>query len=125
MEIDEEEIRGDPYENFRKIMGTVEFLNRKDIISQDWVDEHKELILKYRQWIPDYSIVNDEVEDATFRKRCADMETLIRHLCNTINATGKFDLRIYHIFMKNMKAILEYLFAEDILEDAMNMLALK
>lgn len=125
MEIDEEEIRGDPYENFRKIMETVEFLNSKTPITQEWMTEHKELILKYRIWIPNYAVVNDEVTDKTFRKRCSDMETLISHLCNTINTGGQFDIRVYHVFMKNMKAILEYLFADDILEDAMNMLAIK
>ena len=125
MDLDDDETRGDPHQNFLVIMDTVKHLDDNGVMDDEWISKHTDLILKYRRWIPNYTFVNDEVTDKTFRKRCADMEVLINHLCNSINASGKFDLRIYHIFMKNMKAILEYLFAEDILEDAMNMLALK
>lgn len=125
MEIDDETTAGDPHQNFLKIMETVKFLDDNGVIDEAWMTAHKELIRKYRSWIPNYAMVNEEITDKTFRKRCSDIETLLTHLCKTIDTCGRFDIRIYHIFMRNMKAILEYLFADDILEDAMGILAIK
>lgn len=120
----EDEIRGDPYQNFVTIMETVDFLNKNGLITEEWMTTHRELILKYRAWIPNYAMVNDEVTDPTFRKKCSDMETLLTHLCNNIAMNGRFDVRVYHIFMNHAKYILEHLFAVDILEDAMESLQL-
>lgn len=124
MEVDEETI-GDPHQNFLDIMNTVKFLNEKGVIDEAWVCAHREMILKYRTWFPNFTLINPDIDDPTFRTKCSHMETLINHLIHSITTVGRFDVHVYHIFMKNLKDVLEYVFADDILDGAMEMLAIK
>ena len=84
--------------------------------------EHKALILQYREWIEDYSVVNDEIEEPEFRKKCAEIETLIRQLCHSIWTSQTFDVKIYHMFMRNMKFIIETVNTDDEMSDLLSML---
>ncbi len=112
------------YNNFMKIMTTTQYLDDGGIITPEWLEEHKQLILQYRQWISDYTDVNDEIEDKSFRKCCEETETLLRQLCHSIWTTGKFSVQIYHLFIRHMKHMLEVVYSEDILMDMMGGLSM-
>lgn len=127
MELDNDDVSGftheQKYENFLKIMTTVRYLDDGGRITEDWMEEHKKLILQYREWIPDYSVVNDEVQEVMFRTCCQETEILISHLVNSVRTTGTFPVKTYHIFMRRMKQILETVLAEDELSDLLSMLS--
>lgn len=112
------------YNNFLKIMATAQYLDDGGRITEDWMIEHRQLILTYREWVPDYTNVNDEIEESGFRKCCAETEILLRQLCHTIDRREWFDVKIYHIFIRHMKQILETVMGEDELEALMNMLSI-
>ena len=112
------------YNNFAKIMATAQYIDDGGIPTDEWVVEHRGLIMLYREWVPNYAMVNDEIEEAGFRKCCAETETLLQQLCHSIMCQGTFNLRVYHLFIRHMKQILETVMGEDELEALMNMLSI-
>jgi hypothetical protein len=124
MEIDE--VSGltadEKYQNFLKILRTTQYLDDGGRITEDWMEEHKALILQYREWIEDFTDVNDEIKEPEFRKRCAHTETLIRQLCHSIWTTQTFDVKIYHMFMRHMKHIVETVNTDEEMADLLSML---
>lgn len=124
MEIDEVSGLTDEerYQNFLKILRTTQYLDDGGRITEDWMEEHKALILQYREWIEDYTDVNDEIEEPEFRKKCAETETLIRQLCHSIWTSQTFDVKIYHMFMRHMKFIIETVNTDDEMSDLLSML---
>ena len=101
------------HENFLEILTTVRYLDDGGRITEDWMEENKNQILMYRSWISDYSQVNEEIQDKTFRKCCFETEVLLRQLCHAIHATRTFDVKVYHMFMRKMKQIVEQIISED------------
>lgn len=128
MELETDPISGfteqEKHNNFLKILSTTQYLDNGGRITEDWMEDHKAMILKYREWISDYSDVNDEITDATFRKCCMETEVLLRQLCNSIWSSGSFNVKIYHIFIRHMKKILEIVYTDDEMADLLSMLSM-
>jgi hypothetical protein len=124
MEIDEVSglTANEKYENFLKILQTTQYLDDGGRITEDWMEEHKALILQYREWIDNFADVNDEIEDPAFRKQCGETEILIRQLCNSIRTSQTFDVKIYHMFMRHMKFIIETVNTDEEMSDLLSML---
>ena len=101
------------HQNFLEILTTVQYLDDGGRITEDWMEESKNQILMYRSWISDYSQVNEEIGDKVFRKCCFDTEVLLRQLCHSIHSTKTFDVKVYHMFMRKMKQIVEQIVSED------------
>jgi hypothetical protein len=110
------------YANFLTILRITRYLDDGGRITEDWMEEQKELILQYREWIPDYSVVNDEIEEHDFRKCCSETEILISHLCNSIRVSKTFSVNVYHIFMKHMKQIIEAVNTDEEMVELLSML---
>jgi hypothetical protein len=128
MDVDTDPISGltndEKHQNFLKILSTTRYLDDGGEITEDWLDEHKWRILQYREWIDDYSSVNSEIEDFKFRKCCSETETLIRQLCHSISATGTFNVKIYHIFIRHMKEILDTVYTDDDMAELLSMMSM-
>jgi hypothetical protein len=112
------------HRNFLKILGTVRYLDDGGRITEDWMVENTNLIIMYREWISDYSQVNEEISEPTFRKCCVDTETLLRQLCHSIQTRKTFDLKIYHMFMQKMKQIVEAVISDDELSDLLSIMSM-
>jgi hypothetical protein len=112
------------YQNFEKIMTIAQHFENGGSLTTDMKTEGKELILQYRHWIPDFSMINDEITEPEFRKCCAETETLISHLTHGIMTHGTFNERIYMLFMAHMKQILKTVFTEDELADLLSGLSM-
>jgi hypothetical protein len=108
--------------NYCVLLRTVEFAKNNGRITEDWMEEHKSLIMQYREWIADYSRVNEEIQEASFRKTCYDTETLISCLVSSIKATGSFDPKIYIMLVKHLIKICDATFAEDDLNACLEMM---
>lgn len=100
--------------NFLNILATIRYIEDGGRITEDWMEEHKRLIRRYRDWVPDYSRVNSEVEQIEFRRWCSETETLMCHMCHDIQASNVFNVKVYLMFLKRVKQIVESLFESDI-----------
>ncbi len=120
--MEEEFTPEEKHKNFLKILETNQYLDGNGRVTEDWVEEHKKLILQYREWIPDYSRINEEIEGPAFRKICSQTETLLSQLYHSIVTTGTFNVRVYHIFIRHMKQILDEVFTDDQMAELLSML---
>lgn len=112
------------YQNYCRIVRTIEFLQNGGRITEDWLIENIEYIKMYRSWIADFSMVNEEREDREFRKCCQETETLMQYLSRTVNTSDYFDPKVYLIFLQHMKKLCDLMMAEDELEECMRMLSM-
>ena len=94
-------------------------------ITPEWVLEQNQRILEYRAWIPDYTVVNADIDESGFRKCCRDAEVLLQHLCFSVRSVGHFDVRVYQIFLQNIKTVIDTTYDDDELADMMGMLSAK
>lgn len=105
------------YNNFLMVFTTAKYLDDGGTITSDWMNTHSAFIIECRTWISDYSDINDDIVDPAFRKCCSETETLLRHLCQSIWTTKTFNVKVYHLFMRHMKQILETVYSDDILAE--------
>ena len=108
------------YRNYKLLLDTHEFFLKGGRITEDWLEEHKLYILRYRSWYSDYTTMNDEVEDENFRKICRDVETILSHLVMQIDKSNTYDPKVYQILNEYLKNMCECLFSEEELNDLMN-----
>jgi hypothetical protein len=108
------------YRNYKLLLDTHEFFLNGGRITEDWLEEHKLYILRYRSWYSDYTTMNDEVEDENFRRICRDVETILSHLVMQIDKTNTYDPKVYKILNEYLKNMCECLFSEEELNDLMN-----
>jgi len=108
------------YRNYKLLLDTNEFFLNGGRITEDWLEEHKVYILRYRSWYSDYTTMNDEVEDENFRKICRDVETILSYLVMQIDKTNTYDPKVYKILNEYLKNMCECLFSDDELNELMN-----
>jgi hypothetical protein len=113
------------YQNYMQIVNTLKFFENNGHITEDWMEEHKWIIEKWRDWIDDYCLINREITEKGFRKACCEAETLISYLIKSIRTTKTFDTKVYLILLHRMKYICDNLFTPDELENLMNNMTLK
>ena len=113
------------YQNYMQIVNTLKFFENNGHITEDWMEEHKWVIERWRDWVNDYSEVNNEVTDRSFRKACCEIETLLSYLIKSIRTTKTFDTKVYCILLHKMKYICDNLFDADELEMLMNNMYVK
>ena len=111
-------------ENFVKVFTVCEYLDEGGAITLDVMREYMDLVDLYRGWIPDFSLINGEIKDAEFRKCCSETETLLRQLDHSSRHTNTINIKLFHIFMKHMKQILETIFTDDQLADLLSGMSL-
>jgi hypothetical protein len=103
------------YKNYEDMVNTIKFLEHGGDLTQDWIQEHKERILKYRSWIPNFANLHSEIESEEFRVKCWETEVVIQQLCNTINEA--FNVDLYLNLITNMKYICDSVFTDKELEE--------
>ena len=113
MEEEDIDMYSSPWENYLRLLNTVETLETGVRLSEDWYEEHKTHILKYRDVFMDFSRVNEEIEDEVFRKKAAETETILSSLVHEIITRGIFTVKMYLLLNKHMKALCEFIHGED------------
>ena len=111
------------YEHYLQVVRTIQLIESGTKITEDWMEENKWLILRWRDWINNFAVLNSEVEDEEFRKKCRDSETIIQYLCHSIHSQKTFDPKTYLIFLRHLKYICDSLFTDDEMEELMSMLS--
>jgi hypothetical protein len=113
------------YENYLEIVKTLDFIENNGRITEDWMEENRWIIEKWRDWIQDYSEINPEVTSKYFRKACSETETLIQYLIKSIRTTKTFDVKSYTLLLKKMKFVCDTIFDDMEMENLMDGLSLK
>lgn len=88
--------------NYNKIVEAINFILSGGRITEDWMEEHKTRILMYREWIPDYNLIDPEIENEEFRKKAYETEVLMRNLVEAIVRTKTFNVKFYLMLLQHM-----------------------
>lgn len=112
------------YEHYLQVVRTLQFIENNNNITEDWMEDNKWQILRWRDWIENFAIINLEIEDADFRKKCRDAETIIQYLCHSIHTQQTFDPKTYLIFLRHLKYICDTIFTDDEMGQLMSMLSM-
>jgi len=107
------------YKNYEHLVETIKFFQTEGRITEDWIENEKHVIERWRDWIYDFSELNLDVQDKTFRRACRDAESLISFLMNSIRTTKTFDPKVYYILLVTIKFICDDIFNTDSLDDMM------
>lgn len=102
-----------PYQNYLRIINTIEELENEFRVSEDWYEEHKKHISKYREVFTDFREVNQDNEDEKFRGLAEETEYLMISLIAEINETGFFTLDTYLVFNKHLIDMHELAYTDD------------
>lgn len=124
MEDDETDMYSDPYENYCRLKRTVTFLANGGRVTEDWMEEHKRHILKYREIFPDISETNVEIGDPEFRKTAQESEVLLQNLIRTIQTSRFFSVKFYLMLNEHLIKLTEHLFTQDELDFCMSKLSI-
>lgn len=113
MEEENIDMYSSPYENYLRVLETIQTLESGARLTEDWYQEHAEHILKYREVFPNIQKINQDVEDGDFRKKAAEAETLLSNLVNEIKIRKTFAVKTYLLLNKRMKDLTEIIHGED------------
>lgn len=103
----------DKHNNYLELVASIEYLNRNGRLSEDWLEETRNLIKKYRIWWPNLTFVNEDIKDTQFRKTCGEAELLLSELIRGIQSNDFLNAKILHIFLKKLKFIVDWLVPDD------------
>ena len=102
------------------IMGT-DIINNK--VTPEWIKEHSKLIIRYRDWISDYSQISPEIEDGEFRIKAEGIEFFLNCLCDQLRKHGTFDISVYYRLNQYIKSVVDYKVPINEENDLSNMLS--
>ena len=88
-----------------QVYNAIKFLENDGRITEDWMEDQTYHILRWRDWIPNFSTLNQEVEDSTFRARCVYAEGIMQQLVLMIQETKTFDPSVYLLLLKSIEYI--------------------
>ena len=88
-----------------QVYNAIKFLENDGRITEDWMEDQTYHILRWRDWIPNFSTLNQEVEDPTFRQRCVYAEGIMQQLVVMIQETKTFDPSVYLLLLKSIEYI--------------------
>lgn len=108
-----------PEVNYCRIIETIQELESNVRVTEDWTEDHKKHIFKYRQIFPDFTKVNEEIEDVEFREKAKQTELLLRNIIHGITQYGTINLKFYLILNKHFKYLCECIYSEDELSNIM------
>jgi len=82
--------------NYEFMTEAIRHVERGERITEDWMEEHKDRILLYREFWPDISRLNPDVKEHNFRSWAVEVETLLQGLCSDIKTYKTFSVPDYH-----------------------------
>lgn len=88
----------------------------REEMNEQWMEMHAKNILMIRAHFEDMNciIVPDDRDDLKENRRRT--EILLQNLEQSINATGKFDVIVYRLFVENLEPIIRLVIPEEDLD---------
>lgn len=113
MEEEDTDVYSSPHENYLRLLTTIKEIESGVRLTEDWFEEHKQHILKYREVFPNFRKVNEDMHDQEFRTKANETETLLSNLVNEIESRNIFTTKVYLLLNKRMKELCELIWGED------------
>jgi len=112
----EEYTEDQKHQNFLDLLASIKTLE-SGRITEDWMEDQKRHIWRYRMWFYDFSEVNSHNNDLQYRAAASISEECLSKLIDQIKESETFDTFIYHKMMINIKYLVEYYLNHDELEE--------
>lgn len=109
MEEEDNTMYSSPYDNYLRIVETIRTLESGDRLTEDWFEEHKGHILKYREQFINFAKINEDVEESEFRTKAVEVETILCSLVHEIRFRRTFNTKVYLILNRHLKELTESL----------------
>ena len=93
------------YQHWLQVFNAIKFIENGERITEDWMEDQKYHILRWRDWFSNFSNINPEIEDPTFRLRCVYAEGIMQQLVVMIRETKTFDPSVYLLLLKSIEYI--------------------
>jgi len=113
MEEEDTDVYSSPYDNYLRLLTAIKDIESGARLTEDWFEEHKQHILKYRDTFPNFRKVNEEMDDPDFRKKADETETILSNLVSEVKSRSTFTVKLYHLLNKRMKELCELIWGED------------
>ncbi len=108
------------HRNYKELVDTLDYIEAGGRITEDFMYECKWLIIKWRDWIPNFRVMNEDNETKSFRDMCNHLEDLMTELYRTVMTTNTFDMKIFRIYLRHMKKMCDTTFEDDDFMDMLN-----
>ena len=125
MDVEDEITDAQRHQNYLELINAIKYMEDGGRVTEDWSDEGKKYVRKWREWIPDFSNINEEREDVTFRKVCNETETIMKYVHGTIVRSNYLDPKLYLLLLQHMRKMIDLITADDEMDDMMKMLSMK
>lgn len=119
MEEEDSDVYSSPYENYFRLLTAIKDIETGTRLTEDWFEEHKRHILKYRNEFPNFKEVNKDTRDQTFRRKADETEIILSNLVHEIRVSHTFTPKMYLLLNKRMKELCDIMWGEDELLEMM------
>ena len=93
--------------NYLELVAAIKYLERAGRLSEDWLEDSRALIRKYRTWWPNMAFMNQEIRDPEFRKMCGEAELLLAELMRGVQSNDFVNVKLFGIFLNKVKLIID------------------
>ena len=93
--------------NYLELVAAIQYIERSGRLSEDWLEDSRMLIRKYRTWWGNMAFMNPEITDPDFRKMCGEAELLLAELMRGVHANDFINVKLFAIFLKKVKTIID------------------
>lgn len=93
--------------NYLQLVVAIEYLKRNGRLTEDWLEESREMIRKYRTWWPNMVFMNQEIQEPNFRKMCGEAELLLTELMRGVQSNDFVNVKLFGIFLNKVKLIID------------------
>jgi len=107
------------FQNYEKLIKTIHYIESNQRITEDWVEENKDRITLYREWVSNYGLVNSEIKNNEFREIAKQTEEILQILCGQVHQSKAFDIRMYLQLSYCLRFLADNTMNKDELEDFM------
>jgi hypothetical protein len=101
------------HQNYLFLQEAIRHVQSGQRITEDWMEEHKERILLYRDFWHNISLLNPDIKERRFRSLAVEAETLITLLTEEIYYTKTFSVETYHTFNMCMSKMTDAFLDDD------------
>ncbi len=106
--------------NYAMLVDALRCYATRQRITEDWMEEHKKLILRVRDYYTNVSLANLDIQDRQFRALADDTELILCHLVYEIQTERTFTVDMYYKLCRNLKRMFEIALQVDDLSELLN-----
>ena len=106
--------------NYAMLMNALQHYETRQRVTEDWMEDHKTMIVRIRDFYPNISLANLDIQDRQFRNIADDSEMILSHLISEIQTDKTFTIDLYYKLCKNIKKMFELALQVDDLSELLS-----